>query len=81
MESLQNLEYLISDLVDLVWYSKIFAIAIGVAFLIVFGGLVIINANLHEAKEEIKELKDLIKGGNGNGTNDECGHESDIGRS
>lgn len=67
MDMLQNFEDLLNDLVSLMQYSKVFAIAVCVAFLIVFSGMVIINSNLHEVQAELKEIKAMIKGEKENG--------------
>lgn len=91
MEWLQSLEDLLNDLYFAIQYSKIFAVAIGIAFLVIFGGLIIINSNIHELKNQvIQQNKDIeyitqllekvakrpvIKGETGNGTNDERGDE------
>lgn len=61
MEWLQNFENLLNDLASMVQYSKVFALIVCVAFLFVFAGLVIVNVNIHEAREELKEIKSLIK--------------------
>lgn len=61
MEGLQSFEDLINDLVSMVQYSKLFAIAVFVAFLFVFAGLFIINANIHDLKEQNRHLSEMIE--------------------
>ncbi len=68
MEWLQTLENLLYDLAFVVQYSRTFVIAVGVAFLLIFWGLIMININIREAVkgnkelwEELQEIKALIR--------------------
>ena len=61
MEWLQNIEDLLNDLILVVQYSKVFAIAVCVAFLIVFSGLVVINANINAVKRQNEYILEVIE--------------------
>ena len=61
MEWLQNVEDLLNDLVLVVQYSKVFAVMVCVAFLIVFSGLVIVNANVNAVKRQNEYLLEVIE--------------------
>lgn len=56
MEWLQTLENLLYDMAFVVQYSRTFVIAVSVAILLIFWGLIMININIREAVKGNKEL-------------------------
>ena len=67
MEWLETFEYLLNELAFVLSYSRLFVIGIGIAFLIVFWGLIMIGLSVREAVkgnrelwEEMQEIKGII---------------------
>lgn len=84
---MDQLTYTIDTIYKMASYSRVILIVLGIILIAIFylvwtvhNKLDIALKNQEVLQEEIIDLKELLQGGNGNGTNDERSNQSDLGR-
>lgn len=60
MEFLEGLEYLITETAFILSHARIFVIALGAAFVVVFWGLLMISLSIRQLQRDVTEIKMLI---------------------